>query len=263
MTDYFVNSDEEALEKIRESIFYLNNDETTYRRDYSTNDLELKSFMKRSNLQNENLTLDELITTISDNNFHEFKSKYGDNEYFKVGIGKINKEHSVGFFLLNDCKSGSVSSKDFIKASHFVQLCTQRNYPIVFFIKGGKTDDVNIMKPFANMMKSIGASSVPKIAFLMGTLENNLAMMFGSRSFEVNFLFSWPFFGGSKKDELPALKFTSLANDDNLIDPADSLFVLHKCLKIIKQSIKPKVNALDIHYMTSINNNNNNNVYRF
>ena len=84
----------------------------------------------------------ELIARIVDGSrFHEFKPRYGTT--LVCGFARIHG-HLVGIVANN----GILFSESSLKGAHFVQLCGQRQVPLVFlqnitgFMVGGSTKPV-------------------------------------------------------------------------------------------------------------------------
>jgi acetyl-CoA carboxylase carboxyltransferase component len=110
----------------------------------------------------------EIIYRIVDGSwFHEFKALYGQTVV--CGFARI-WGYSVGILGNN----GVLFSESALKATHFIELCCQRNIPIVFLqnITGymvGKTfERGGIAKDGAKMVSAVANASVPKFTVVIG-----------------------------------------------------------------------------------------------
>lgn len=134
----------------------------------------------------------ELIKHIIDpNSFDEFKALYGPT--LVCAFATIN-QYPVGIIANN----GILFSESAQKGTHFIQLCNQRNIPLVFlqningFMVGKKFENEGIAKHGAKMVNAVANSHVAKITIIIGGSfgAGNYAMC--GRAYEPDFLFSWP-----------------------------------------------------------------------
>ncbi|KAA8589419.1 hypothetical protein FQN60_012784 [Etheostoma spectabile] len=204
-------------------------------------------------------TGEEVIGRLTDGSrFQEFKALYGAT--LITGFAKIHG-HLVGI-VAND---GELSCPAALKGSHFVQLCDQRDIPLLFLQNTAPTTaltlstaqaemNTNHLKAQGSMMSAVACASVPKITVC-------------GRAFDPNFLFLWPNARVSitapghaasllppnseqeeekktqEEDKLnrrlreESSAFFSSARlwDDGVILPQDTRKVLRDCLDIIKQ----------------------------
>ena len=126
VADHFAENDQEALEKIRSIIDHLPThnrkvlkfDEPIYSKEDLFGIIE-KSHQKPSNVH-------EIIARIVDqSNFEEFKADYGKT--LVTGFAKFGGL-PVGIIANN----GILFSETALKGSHFVEICNQRNIPLLF-----------------------------------------------------------------------------------------------------------------------------------
>ncbi|KAK6634719.1 Methylcrotonoyl-CoA carboxylase beta chain, mitochondrial [Polyplax serrata] len=134
----------------------------------------------------------EVIARIVDGSkFHEFKEKYG--ETLVTGFGKLYG-HKVGIIGNN----GVLFSESALKGAHFVELCSQRNIPLIFlqnitgFMVGKDSERQGIAKNGAKMVTAVSCTKVPKITILVGGSygAGNYGMC--GRAYSPRFLFMWP-----------------------------------------------------------------------
>ena len=134
----------------------------------------------------------EIIARIVDGSeFSEFKARYGTT--LVCGFASIHG-YKVGIVANN----GILFSESALKGAHFIQLCNQRNIPLVFlqnitgFMVGRKYEQAGIAKDGAKMVTAVACSHVPKFTIIIGGSfgAGNYAMC--GRSYQPRFLWTWP-----------------------------------------------------------------------
>src|SRR5215813_1584695 len=110
----------------------------------------------------------EVISRIVDASwFHEFKALYGPTVI--CGFARI-WGYSVGIIGNN----GVLFSESALKATHFIELCAQRNVPLIFlqnitgFIVGKRFEHGGIAKDGAKMVNAVANAAVPKFTVIIG-----------------------------------------------------------------------------------------------
>src|SRR5215472_12620479 len=110
----------------------------------------------------------EVITRIVDASwFHEFKALYAPTVV--CGFARI-WGYSVGIIGNN----GVLFSESALKATHFIELCSQRNIPLIFlqnitgFMVGRKFEQGGIAKDGAKMVNAVANAAVPKFTVIIG-----------------------------------------------------------------------------------------------
>ncbi len=99
--------------------------------------------------------------------FHEFKALYGQT--LVCGFARI-WGYPVGILGNN----GVLFSESALKATHFIELCCQRNIPLVFFqnitgyIVGKAFERGGIAKDGAKMVSAVANAAVPKFTVIIG-----------------------------------------------------------------------------------------------
>jgi len=132
-----------------------------------------------------------LARVLDESRFHEFKARYGTT--LVTGFGKIYGR-TVGIVANN----GILFSEAALKGAHFVQLCAQRNIPLVFlqnisgFMIGKKYEAGGIAKDGAKMVQAVANADVPKITMVIGGSfgAGNYGMC--GRAYSPDFMFMWP-----------------------------------------------------------------------
>jgi 3-methylcrotonyl-CoA carboxylase beta subunit len=134
----------------------------------------------------------EVIARIVDGSeFHEFKARYGKT--LVTGFAHIHG-YPVGVVANN----GILFSESALKGTHFIELCNQRNVPLVFlqnitgFMVGKKYEQAGIAKDGAKMVTAVACSHVPKFTIVIGGSfgAGNYAMC--GRAYGARFLWMWP-----------------------------------------------------------------------
>jgi 3-methylcrotonyl-CoA carboxylase beta subunit len=134
----------------------------------------------------------EVISRIVDGSeFHEFKARYGKT--LVTGFAHIHG-YPVGIIANN----GILFSESALKGAHFIELCNQRNVPLVFlqnitgFMVGKKYEQAGIAKDGAKMVTAVACSHVPKFTVVIGGSfgAGNYAMC--GRAYGARFLWMWP-----------------------------------------------------------------------
>ncbi len=134
----------------------------------------------------------EIIARIVDGSeFDEFKKMYGDT--LVCGFARIHG-YRVGIIANN----GVLFSESALKGAHFVQLCTQRNIPLVFlqnitgFMVGAKYEAGGIAKDGAKLVTAVACAQVPKFTVVIGGSygAGNYGMC--GRAYSPRLMFMWP-----------------------------------------------------------------------
>ncbi len=134
----------------------------------------------------------EIIMRLIDNSdFDEFKPLYGKT--LVCGFADIWGK-TVGIIANN----GVLFSGSAQKGAHFIELCCQRNIPLVFlqnisgFMVGSKYEAGGIAKDGAKMVNAVACAKVPKLTVIIGGSfgAGNYGMC--GRAYDPRFLWSWP-----------------------------------------------------------------------
>ncbi len=134
----------------------------------------------------------EVIARLVDGSrFHEFKATYGTT--LITGHAHIHG-YPVGIVANN----GVIFSESAQKGAQFIQLCNQKDTPIVFlqnitgFMVGRRYEEGGIIKDGAKMINAVANSTVPHLTVMIGASygAGNYAM--SGRAYNPRFLFTWP-----------------------------------------------------------------------
>jgi len=138
------------------------------------------------------MDVQEVITRIVDGSeMHEFKARYGKT--LVTGFAHIHG-HPVGIVANN----GILFSESALKGAHFIQLCNQRNIPLLFlqnisgFMVGKQYENAGIARDGAKMVTAVACSHVPRYTVIIGGSfgAGNYAMC--GRAYQPRFLWTWP-----------------------------------------------------------------------
>jgi len=134
----------------------------------------------------------EVIARIVDGSqFQEFKARYG-----KTLICGFS--HIYGYPVGIVANNGILFAESALKGAHFIELCNQRDIPLVFlqnitgFMVGRKYEQAGIAKDGAKMVTAVACSHVPKFTVIIGGSfgAGNYAMC--GRGYQPRFLWMWP-----------------------------------------------------------------------
>ena len=134
----------------------------------------------------------EIIARLVDGSeFQEFKARYGKT--LVTGFAHIHG-YPVGIIANN----GILFSESALTGTHFIELCNQRDIPLVFlqnitgFMVGKKYEHAGIAKDGAKMVTAVACSHVPKFTVVIGGSfgAGNYAMC--GRAYGGRFLWLWP-----------------------------------------------------------------------
>jgi len=134
----------------------------------------------------------EVIARVVDGSeFQEFKARYGKT--LVCGFAHIHG-YPVGIVANN----GILFAESALKGAHFIELCNQRDIPLVFlqnitgFMVGKKYENAGIAKDGAKMVTAVACSHVPKFTVVIGGSfgAGNYAMC--GRAYGARFLWTWP-----------------------------------------------------------------------
>jgi 3-methylcrotonyl-CoA carboxylase beta subunit len=195
VTDYLAVDDAHALVLARRSISNLNWPKkpfpppATY--EEPLYDPEELVGIASTNLRRP-LPIHEIIARIVDGSvFSEFKRDYGST--LVAGFAHIYG-HKVGIVANN----GILFSTSSLKGAHFIELCCQRQIPLIFlqnisgFMVGTDAEREGIAKNGAKLVTAVACANVPKFTVVVGA--SNGAGNYGmcGRAYGPRFLWMWP-----------------------------------------------------------------------
>ncbi|KAJ3516276.1 hypothetical protein NLJ89_g1226 [Agrocybe chaxingu] len=110
---------------------------------------------------------DVIARIVDGSRFREFKKEYGTTMI--TGFANIHG-YEVGIIANN----GILFSPSALKATHFIQLCSQRQIPLLFLVNvtgymvGSKAEKGGIAKDGAKMVRAVACADVPKFTVVVG-----------------------------------------------------------------------------------------------
>ncbi|KAF8511553.1 carboxyl transferase [Hysterangium stoloniferum] len=134
---------------------------------------------------------DVIARIVDGSQFREFKPDYGTT--IVTGFARIHG-YPVGIIGNN----GILFSPSALKATHFIQLCSQRGIPLLFLVNvtgymvGSKAEKGGIAKDGAKMVRAVACADVPKLTVIVGGSfgAGNYGMC--GRAYQPRFLWMWP-----------------------------------------------------------------------
>lgn len=134
----------------------------------------------------------EVIARLVDgSNFHEFKASYGAS--LVCGFAHI-WGYPVGIVANN----GVLFSESAVKGAHFVELCDQREIPLLFlqnitgFMVGQKYENEGIAKHGAKMVMAVSNARVPKFTVVIGGSHGAGNYGMCGRAYQPRQMWMWP-----------------------------------------------------------------------
>lgn len=195
VTDHFAEDDEHALEITRSIVAHLNKKRAVELKTrpvveplYDVN--ELYGVIPKDSKTP--FDVREVIARIVDGSeMHEFKASYG-----KTLICGFAHIHGMPVGII--ANNGVLFSESALKATHFIELCEQREIPLVFlqnitgFMVGQKYENEGIAKHGAKMVMAVSNARVPKFTVVIGGSygAGNYGMC--GRAYQPRQMWMWP-----------------------------------------------------------------------
>jgi 3-methylcrotonyl-CoA carboxylase beta subunit len=171
VADHFAEDDEHAIQIVRDIISTLN---ITKRIDLDITSPEDPLYPTEElygvipTTFRESYDVREIIARIVDGSrFREFKANYGTT--LITGFARI-EGYPVGIIGNN----GVLFGESALKGTHFIELCTARNIPLLFlqnitgFMVGKEYEAGGIAKDGAKMVHAVANAKVPKLTVIIG-----------------------------------------------------------------------------------------------
>ncbi len=195
VTDHYAVSDEHALAICRSIVSHLN------RRKYIPWEVrppqpprydpnDLLGILPKDGRKSYDVR--EVITRlVDDSEFHEFKELYGTT--LVCGFARL-MGYPVGIIANN----GILFSESALKATHFIELCAQRQTPLIFlqnitgFMVGRQYENGGIAKDGAKLVMAVANAPVPRFTVIIGGSfgAGNYGMC--GRAYSPRQLWMWP-----------------------------------------------------------------------
>lgn len=195
VTDHYAENDEHALEITRSIVFNLNHKRKVQ---LTTKPIAEPIFSTQEIYgiisADTKIPFDvrEVIARLVDGSeFHEFKAGYGNT--LVCGFAHI-WGYPVGIVANN----GVLFSESAVKGAHFVELCDQREIPLLFlqnitgFMVGQKFENEGIAKHGAKMVMAVSNARVPKFTVVIGGSHGAGNYGMCGRAYQPRLMWMWP-----------------------------------------------------------------------
>jgi 3-methylcrotonyl-CoA carboxylase beta subunit len=195
VADYLAEDDLDALRITREIISTLNRQKPSSLsvkapREPLFKAEELYGIIP-SNLRKSFDVREIIARLVDESDFEEFKKNYGQT--LVCGFA-----HLWGMPIGILANNGILFSESALKGSHFIQLCCQRQIPLLFlqnisgFMVGKKYENEGIAKDGAKLVAAVACAEIPKITVIIGGSfgAGNYGMC--GRAYSPRFLWMWP-----------------------------------------------------------------------
>ena len=195
VTDHFAEDDEHALEICRSIVSHLNRAKKVSLaravvREPQYDPQEIYGILPKDARQP--FDVREIIARLVDGSeFHEFKERYGRT--LSTGFA-----HILGYPIGIIANNGVLFGESALKGAHFIELCCQRNIPLLFlqnitgFMVGKKYENSGIAKEGAKLVMAVSNAHVPKYTVVIGGSygAGNYGMC--GRAYQPRQLWMWP-----------------------------------------------------------------------
>ncbi|MEQ9448119.1 MAG: carboxyl transferase domain-containing protein [Rhodospirillaceae bacterium] len=195
VSDYLAENEKEALKKIRDIVAGLNwNQEcnlTTRPVEDPLYDADEIGGIVEHDPKIPYDVREVIARLVDGSEFQEFKPSWGES--LVTGTAYMHG-YPVGILGNN----GPLFSESSVKGAHFIEICNQRNIPLLFlqnitgFMVGTQSERGGIAKHSAKLVYAVSCARVPRFTVIIGGSygAGNYGMC--GRGFEPRFLFSWP-----------------------------------------------------------------------
>ncbi len=195
VTDHYAMNDEHALAICRSIVSHLNcrkyipwDIRPPVPPRYDPNDLA--GIIPRDSRKSYDVR-EVIARLVDDSDFHEFKELYGTT--LVCGFARL-MGYPVGIIANN----GILFSESALKATHFIELCSQRQTPLIFlqnitgFMVGRQYENGGIAKDGAKMVMAVANAPVPRFTVIVGGSfgAGNYGMC--GRAYSPRQLWMWP-----------------------------------------------------------------------
>lgn len=132
-----------------------------------------------------------IMRVVDGSKFDEFKPRFG--ETLVTGFA-----HIMGCPVGIIANNGVIFSEAAQKGAHFVELCSQRNIPLIFlqnitgFMVGRKYENEGIARHGAKMVTAVATTNVPKVTMVVGGSYGAGNYGMAGRAYQPRFMWSWP-----------------------------------------------------------------------
>ncbi len=195
VSDYIADTEQQAIARVRDIVARFNRKQVCHQRVEPVRPPlypidELKGIVSRDFAMPYDVR--EVIARLIDaSDFQEFKPLWGTSLICGTG-------HIMGFPVGILANNGPLFSDSSVKGAHFIELCEQRNIPLLFlhnvpgFMVGKAAEQGGISKHSAKLVYAMSCARVPRFSVVIGGSygAGNYGMC--GRGFRPNLMFAWP-----------------------------------------------------------------------
>jgi 3-methylcrotonyl-CoA carboxylase beta subunit len=195
VSDYIAENEAQALQRVREIVAKLNQPRQLHGklqapRPPRYDAQEIKGIIP-PDLKQPYDVREVIARLVDDSDFQEFKPEFGSTLV-------CGTAYWCGFPVGILANNGVLFSDSSVKGAHFIELCNQRNIPLLFlqnimgFMVGTEAERGGIARHSAKLVYAMATARVPRLTVIIGGSfgAGNYGMC--GRGFEPRFLFSWP-----------------------------------------------------------------------
>lgn len=240
-TDFFAEDEYQGFEEIRNICETINcwSGETTFDETISEGLVGNQIKIEDTDSETQSKSPTEIIDLILDPNKTKTDFKPTYSKEITCRFGYIN-QNKVGIIINN---SDNLSDKALNMASHFTQLCSDReDIKCLILIQNGdaKINHQLLMKEngksdkngFSRLISSLAVCDTPRITIITDHQNEDFNIL-SSRYFDSKLVFRWP--GAGFKD-LSAEECSGKLLDDGIIFPGETRKVLSKVIPCLKRN---------------------------
>jgi 3-methylcrotonyl-CoA carboxylase beta subunit len=195
VSDYLADNEADALARVREIVAKLNRTRASFgdirpprAPRYDADEI---AGIVSTDLKQPYDVREVIARLIDDSDLQEFKPDFGTTLVCGTAYWM---GHPVGILANN----GVLFSDSAVKGAHFIELCNQRNIPLLFlqnitgFMVGTDAERGGIARHSAKLVYAMATARVPRFTVIMGGSfgAGNYGMC--GRGFNPRFLFAWP-----------------------------------------------------------------------
>jgi len=196
VADHFAEDEPDALRQVRESMLHAGVARAAPAQPELEPELPLYDPADLSGIipeeNSKKIDVHAIIARIVDGSrFKEFKKRYATT--LVCGFAHIHG-YPVGIVANNGILFGESAQK----GAHFVQMCSQRQVPILFlqnitgFMVGKAYENGGIARDGAKMVNAVACAAVPKLTVIIGGSHGAGTYAMCGRAYHPRFMFAWP-----------------------------------------------------------------------
>ncbi|XP_022804245.1 methylcrotonoyl-CoA carboxylase beta chain, mitochondrial-like [Stylophora pistillata] len=192
-TDHFEADEESAMETTRSIVATLNREQWVTSPDVQAPLFDCDDLLTLALHDSTQFPIYEILARLVDGSqFQEFKTRFGPE--IITGFARVH-----GGIVGCVANARNVTSQASLKGTHFVELCCQRNIPLLFLqnivpqtpATSSAENSACLIKDQAKMMSAVACAQVPKITVIMKGSYGPSSYAMCGRSFDPHFLYTW------------------------------------------------------------------------